>query len=118
VLHARILLQADAGPAGPAWADQASADAGEVSQPSVSRVRKHDVAEGREAARKRRAPTGVYQRKREGAPEARLIARACSPPPSGPARWRLRLLATTLVALAIGDGVSYPTVRRTRKTRT
>jgi DNA-binding transcriptional ArsR family regulator len=115
LLHARILLKADEGPAGPAWADQAIADAVEVSQPTVSRVRKQYVEQGLEAALNRRAPTRVYQRKLEGAHEARLIALACSPPPSGQARWSVRLLADKLVELEIVDGVSYQTVRRTLK---
>jgi DNA-binding transcriptional ArsR family regulator len=115
LLHARILLKADAGPAGPAWVDQAIADAVEVSQPTVSRVRKHYVEEGLEAALNRRSPTRVYHRKLTGEHEARLIALACSPPPSGQARWSLRLLADKLVELEVVDGVSYQTVRRTLK---
>ena len=115
LLHARILLKADEGPAGPAWVDQAIAAAVEVSQPTVSRVRKQYVAEGLEAALNRRAPRRVYQRKLTGAHEARLVALACSPPPSGQARWSLRLLADKLVELEIVDGVSYQTVRRTLK---
>ncbi len=38
--HARILLKADQGPDGPRWVDEAIAEATEVSQPTVSRVRK------------------------------------------------------------------------------
>ena len=115
LLHARILLKADEGPAGPAWVDQAIAAAVEVSQPTVSRVRKQYVAEGLEAALTRRAPRRVYQRKLTGAHEARLVALACSPPPRGQARWSLRLLADKLVELEIIDSVSYQTVRRTLK---
>jgi transposase len=115
LLHARILLKADEGPAGPAWTDQAIAEAVEVSQPTVSRVRKHYVEEGLEAALNRRAPLRVYQRKLSGEHEARLVALACSPPPSGQARWSLRLLADKLVELEIVDDVSYQTVRRTLK---
>jgi hypothetical protein len=115
LLHARILLKADEGPAGPAWVDQAIAEAVEVSQPTVSRVRKQYVAAGREAALNRRAPRRVYQRKLSGEHEARLGALACSPPPSGQARWSLRLLADKLVALEIVEEVSYQTVRRTLK---
>ena len=44
--HARILLKADQGPEGPAWVDDAVAEAVEVSQPTVSRVRKQYVEEG------------------------------------------------------------------------
>jgi transposase len=113
--HARILLKADEGPAGPAWVDERIAEAVEVSQPTISRVRKQYVEEGLEAALNRRAPTRVYHRKLEGAHEARLVALACSPPPQGQARWTLRLLADKLVELEIIDAVSYQTVRRTLK---
>lgn len=44
--HARILLKADQGPAGPAWVDERIAEAVEVSQPTVSRVRKQYVEQG------------------------------------------------------------------------
>ena len=113
--HARILLKADEGAAGPAWVDERIAEAVEVSQPTISRVRKHYVEEGLEAALNRRAPRRLYERKLDGAQEARLIALACSPPPQGQARWSLRLLADKLVALEIVEGVSYQTVRRTLK---
>jgi DNA-binding transcriptional ArsR family regulator len=113
--HARILLKADEGPAGPAWVDERIAEAVEVSQPTVSRVRKQYVEQGLEAALHRRAPTRVYHRKLEGEHEARLVALACSPPPRGQARWTLRLLADKLVELEIVEDVSYQTVRRTLK---
>ena len=38
--HARILLKADQSPQGPGWVDEQVAEAVEVSQPTVSRVRK------------------------------------------------------------------------------
>jgi DNA-binding transcriptional ArsR family regulator len=38
--HARILLKADQSPDGPAWVDDAIAEALEISQSTVSRVRK------------------------------------------------------------------------------
>ena len=116
--HARILLKADQGPGGPAWVDERIAEAVEVSQPTVSRVRKQYVQEGLEAALDRRAPTRVYERKLDGAQEARVIALACSAPPPGQARWSLRLLADKLVELEIVADISYQTVRRTlKKTR-
>src|SRR5581483_4713750 len=75
--HARILLKADQGPDGPAWVDERIADALETSQPTVSRVRKQYVREGLAAALDRRPPGRVYERKLDGAQEARLIALAC-----------------------------------------
>ena len=47
------------------------------------------------------------------APEARLVALACSAPPLGRACWTLRLLADRLVELEVVPAVSYETVRRT-----
>jgi transposase len=113
--HARILLKADQGPGGPGWTDEAIAEAVEVSQPTVSRIRQQYVTEGLEAALNRRAPTRQYLRKLDGAQEARLIALACGKPPAGVDRWTLRLLADKLVELEVVDDVSYQTVRRVLK---
>ena len=117
--HARILLKADQGPDGPGWVDQAIAEAVEVSQPTISRVRKQYVEQGLEAALNRRPPTRLYVRKLDGVQEAKLIALACAKPPTGQARWSLRLLADKLVELEIvEDALSYQTVRRIlKKTR-
>jgi DNA-binding transcriptional ArsR family regulator len=113
--HARILLKADQSPEGPAWVDEEVADAVEVSQPTVSRVRKQYFEEGMEAALNRRPPNREYHRKLDGEQEARLVALACSEPPEGQARWSLRLLAERMVELEVVDDLSYQTVRRTLK---
>ena len=113
--HARILLKADQGSEGPGWVDEQVADAVEVSQPTVSRVRKQYFEEGLEAALNRRPPNREYHRKLDGEQEARLVALACSEPPQGQARWSLRLLADTMVELEVVDDLSYQTVRRTLK---
>ena len=118
LIHARILLKADQGPSGPGWVDDAIAEAVEVSQPTVSRIRKQYVHEGLQAALNRRAPNREYLRKLDGEQEAKLIALACSKPPTGEARWTLRLLANKLVELEITDAVSYQTVRRILKKTT
>ena len=113
--HARILLKADRGPGGPGWVDERIVEAVEVSQPTISRVRKQYVDEGLEAALNRRAPRRDYVRKLDGAGEAQLVALACSPPPVGRGDWTLRLLADRLVELEIVEEISYQTVRRTLK---
>jgi transposase len=113
--HARILLKADQSPQGPAWVDEEVADAVEVSQPTVSRVRKQYFEEGMEAALNRRPPNREYHRKLDGEQEARLVALACSEPPEGQARWSLRLLADRMVELEVVEEISYQTVRRTLK---
>src|SRR5713226_6193813 len=85
LMHARILLKADQGPDGPGWVDERIAEAVEVSQPTVSRVRQQYVEQGVEAALNRQAPQREYPRKLDGEQEARLIALACGQPPAGQA---------------------------------
>src|SRR5262249_56709480 len=99
--------------------DETIAEAVEVSQPTVSRVRKQFVEQGLEAALNRRPPTREYRRKLDGVQEAHLIALACSKPPTGQAHWTLRVLADRLVELEIvEEAIWYQTVRRVlKKTR-
>ncbi len=116
--HARILLKADQGPHGPGWVDDAIAEAVEVSQPTVARLRRQYVEEGLEPALNRRPPARVYQRKLDGEQEAHLIALSCSEPPEGYGRWALRLLAAKLVELVeleVVDSISHQTVQRVLK---
>jgi transposase len=118
LMHARILLKADHGPRGPGWVDRAIAEAVEVSQATVARVRRQYVEQGLEAALNRRPPRREYRRKLDGAQEAHLVALACSAPPEGHGRWSLRLLADKLVELAVVEDISYQTVRRVLKKTT
>jgi hypothetical protein len=113
--HARILLKANRGEAGPEWTDGAISAALEIDPTTVARVRKQYVTEGLEVALYRKAPDRVYRRKLDGEQEARLVAVACSEPPSGHKRWTLRLLADRLVELEVVETVSYETVRQTFK---
>ncbi len=116
--HARVLLKADQSAQGPGWVDERIAEAVEVSQPTISRIRKQYVQEGLEAALNRRAPNREYHRKLDGEQEARLVALACSAPPEGHVRWSLRLLADRLVELEVVENISYQTVGRIlKKTR-
>ncbi len=116
--HARILLKADHGEAGPGWTDAAIAAALDVGLSTIARVRQRYVTAGLDAALERKGPDRVYERKLDGAQEAHLVALACSPPPAGQARWTLKLLAAGLVALEVVDAVSSETVRRTLKQTT
>lgn len=113
--HARILLKADQGAAGPAWTDAMVAEAVEVSVATIERVRRRWVAGGLDDALHRRPPRREYRRKLDGAQEARLIALACSAPPTGQERWSLRLLANKLVELEVVAGIAPNTVRATLK---
>jgi transposase len=119
LMHARILLKADAADGGPAWPDERIAEALEVSAATAGRVRRRFVEEGLAAAlvrKKQDRPS--RERKLDGRAEARLIALACSGPPDGRAAWTLQLLADRLVELRVVDSVCDETVRRVlKKTR-
>jgi transposase len=118
LMHARILLKADAASGGPAWNDQSIAEALDIGRATVERVRKEFVEEGLDAALERRRPRRVYVRKLDGDGEAHLVALACQKPPEGRSRWTLQLLADRMVQLEYVDEISYQTVRRTlKKTR-
>jgi transposase len=113
--HARILLKANQGEAGPGWTDAAIAVAVEVHPTTVTRIRQQYVTAGLDAALRRKPPARQYRRRLDGEQEARLVALACSAPPEGHKRWTLRLLADRLVALQVVESVSYETVRQALK---
>ena len=115
LMHARILLKADASSGGSGWSDDAIADGLEVGRATVERVRKQFVEEDLEAALERRMPRRQYRRTLDGEGEAHLVALACQKPPEGRTRWTLRLLADRMVQLEYVEQVSYQTVRRTLK---
>jgi Homeodomain-like domain len=64
--HARILLKANQGEAGPGWTDPAIATAVEVHHTTVARVRQQYAAGGLDAAVNRKAPEREYRRKLDG----------------------------------------------------
>jgi transposase len=115
LMHARILLKADASADGPAWSDDAIAKGVEVGRATVERVRKQFVEEGLQAALERRKPRRQYRRALDGDGEAHLVALACSQVPEGRSRWTLRLLAERMVALEYVDELSKDTVSRVLK---
>jgi Homeodomain-like domain len=113
--HARILLKADEGEAGPCLTDDEIALDLDVNRSMVERVRVRCVEEGFEPALRPRPSRQLHPRKLDGVQEAHLIALACSPAPKGRARWSLRLLADKLVELDVVNDISYETVRQTLK---
>ena len=114
--HARILLKADQADGGPAWPDEAIAEAVEVSTDTVARVRQRFVEQGLESAlvlKKQDQPS--RERVLDGRAEARLLAIACSDAPDGRVTWTLTMLADKLVELEVVERVSRETVRRVLK---
>jgi hypothetical protein len=97
LLHARILLKADAGEHGPGWTDAQISEALEVSTSTLVRVRRVFAEQGLHAALTRRSLSRTRSRRLDGEQEAHLVALACSTPPDGHDHWTLRLLADRLV---------------------
>ncbi len=70
LMHARVLLKADAAPGEAGWNDAAIAEGLDVGRATVERVRKQFVEEGLEAALERRQSRRQYHRKLDGDAEA------------------------------------------------
>ena len=116
ILNALILLRSDEGRFQTCRAtNQAIADVLPVSLRKIDRIKQRFVEEGLDAALDKRKAKRVYERKTDGDFEAHLVALSCSRPPSGHARWSLRLLADRMVELEYVDAISYETVRRVLK---
>ena len=114
IKHAHILLKADA--EGSDWSDDRVLEAFECHRNTVENVRKRFVLQGLEAAleRKKRL-TPPRKRIIDGEQEARIIAVSRTTPPSGRAKWSLRLLADRIVELGIVESASHMTVQRVLK---
>jgi transposase len=112
LLHARILLKADAGEQGPGWTDEQISEALEVSTSTLVRVRREFAEHGLQAALTRRSLSRSRPRRLDGEHEAYVVALVCSAPPDGREHWSLRLLADRLVKLEVVEQVSHETVRQ------
>lgn len=118
ILHAQVLLKADAAPGGPGWTDETIREAFGIGLTAIARIRRRFVEESLAAALERRPAHTPRPRKLDGRAEAHLVALACSAPPDGRARWTLELLTDRFVALGVSDPVSDETVRRVLKKTT
>jgi hypothetical protein len=114
-LRAQILLACDEGEQGPSLTDLAIVAKLPVSKRTIEHLRARAVEVGPIEALKPCKRIRTYERKLDGAGEARLVALACSKAPEGREKWTLQLLADELVTLAVVDEISDETVRRTLK---
>jgi hypothetical protein len=114
--RANALLKCDQGDGGPGWTDERIAEAFGCTTRSLESWRKQAVERGPLSLLERRPRTvSPESLKLDGQKEARLTALACSTPPTGQARWSLRLLADRLVELEVVESISHETVRRALK---
>ena len=114
--RANALLKCDQGDGGPGWTDERIAEAFNCTTRSLESWRKQAVERGPLSLLERRPRTvSPESLKLDGEKEARLTGLACSTPPTGTARWSLRLLADRLVELEVVESISHETVRRALK---
>ena len=110
--RARILLKADED-----WTDKAVELALNVTRPTIERTRKRFAELGFSQAVYGKVAERHFEKLIDGRTEAHLIALVCGDPPSGYAKWTLRLLSNHLVALegVEIESVSHETIRQTLK---
>jgi transposase len=113
-VRARIILKSDIGES-----DQEIAEALDVGEATVERIRKRFALGGVEAAVERLPqPQRPQKRRLDGDGEAKLVMLACSTPPDGYGHWTLDLLADQMVKLNYVPALSGDTVGRLlKKTR-
>lgn len=109
--RARILLKADCGEEGENWTDKKIAEAFYVTVNTVHNTRKSLVEEGLENTLERVVSKAKRKRIVQGKEEAFLVALVCGSPPTGHAKWSLRLLADKMVELEYVDDISHETIR-------
>ncbi len=116
VLNALVLFGCDKSEAQDNYqANEALSAVLKVSMRKIDRVKKRFVEEGLDIALNGHKGKRVYEKKADGDLEAHLVALSCGEPPTGFARWSLRLLADQLVELNYVDSVSHETVRQVLK---
>ena len=107
--RAHILLLADQNRPQGAMSDNEIHQILNVSQATVTRVRKKFATCGLEAAIEELSRCG-RPLKFDGYQRAQITALACSTPPEGHSQWSLRLLADQLVELGVVETISHDTV--------
>jgi transposase len=86
-----------------------------IGERTIDRVKKKFIEEGFESVLERRPSNQNYTKKVDGDLEAKLVQLCCSKPPSGYAKWSVRLLADKAVELQYIDYISHVTVSKVLK---
>ncbi len=115
--RAAILLAADRQPDRPVATDETIAALVGVSPRTVARTRARWAEAGVDATLRVRSRGTKGRTRFAPAIQARIAQVACSEPPSGHARWTLRLLADELVTLEIVPHIARTTLNKTTSNR-
>ena len=117
IRNAYILLNSNQSPGGKNQKDEDIASFLGITVRTVEKIREKFVAEGLETALYGKESSRKYKVKVDGDVEAHLVALSCSEPPTGYARWSLRLLSDKMVELKYVDKISHETIRTVLKKR-
>lgn len=115
VRRAFMLLKADQAPGAPAWPDERIAESFGVGLRTVERLRQRFVDDGLDVVLHGKPREPAREKLFDGQVEAHLVALRCSAPPTGHARWTLRLLADQMVELGYVEAISHESVRQLLK---
>lgn len=112
---AYILLNCDEGKHSSKVANEKICQILKIGMRTIDRIKKRFIEEGFEAVLKRKPTRRIYEPKVDGEFEAKLVSLFYSEPPTGFAKWSLRLLADKMVELNYVDKISHVTVRNILK---
>jgi len=116
VLNALILLNCDEGKfQGHRLKNKKVAAVLNISMRKIDRIKKRFVEESIETALNGHKGQRIYTKKADETLRLIWVALSCSEPPSGFARWSLRLLADKVVELNYLESIFYETIRRVLK---
>jgi transposase len=107
--RARIVLLSDEDNPNGSRSDKEIAEILNVSRATVVRIRQRFIEQGLAEALGEKPRSGKPPQL-SGKQKAQVTALACSKPPTGYARWTLRLLAAKLVELEMIEAISHKTV--------
>jgi len=113
--RAKILLKSDSSTDGANWNYQAICEPFDVSNVTVSEIRRTYLAGGLETVLNRKNPDRIYEHLLDGENEAHLIVLVCSETPSGRDRGTLRLLRDRFIQLGYVENFSHETICTTIK---
>lgn len=82
---------------------------------TIDRIKKKFLDEGLQGVLERKKSKHTSSKKIDGDLEAKIVALCCSKPPTGYAKWSLRLLADKVVELNYIDKLSHVSISKTLK---
>lgn len=112
---AYILLNCDEGKYSDKVTNEQISQVLKIGMRTIDRVKKKFIEEGFEGVLERRPTQRIYEPKVDGDIEAKLVSLCCNEPPTGFAKWSLRLLADKMVELKYVESISHVTVRSVLK---